>query len=258
MVIFALLALSSNLRTEGVGLSACGAGRLSLAQLGCYFVACLAGVMVVGCTPLCFRAASHPAHLLEAALALEWCSAHASQFGADGGQIVAIGESSGGQLALLLAAGHVPCSVRLAGVIAVSAPFDYRTEALARLHPCVRAAVRRILLRGPFGSDPAAWNMVSPMQHLEMGHLKDVPLLIAFPRSEFFGISFVEKQFDALLCPKLAASTARREGAIVFEEVLDSQLHFSAVGSLKPCLSDDQGFWTAVKNRALQQEEVAK
>merc|ERR1711957_354795 len=228
--------------------------------MGCFLLVVLSfGLLLLPCAMLLplihmrCRKAAHPAHCQEVARVVEWCAEHAAQFGADPAKVVAVGESSGGQLAVLLAAGSVPCGKKLSGVITVSAPFDIRREALARLHSIVRHSVERLIIREPFGLDSSGWAKASPLHHLESGHFpKEVPLLVSYPQSEFFGIKCIENQFAPILCPSLACEVARKQGVTVFEEVLDSRLHVAAVAQLRPVWRRDHAFWSAVDECARQ------
>lgn len=108
------------------------------------------GVAVVAANYRLSPGVQHPAHLQDAAAAVNWVKSHIKEYGGDPAKLFLSGHSAGGYLAVQLAldsrylAGHDIALTDLTGVIAIS-PFLY-VEEVAPQRPKV-----------VWGEDPAGW-----------------------------------------------------------------------------------------------------
>lgn len=114
-----------------------------------------------------------PAQIRDASRAIAWTLRHAENLGGDPSSVFVLGHSAGAHLATLAAAdprwlreqGVDPRA--LAGVLAISAPFD--VEALAREN--------EVRVPTVFGDDHARWRLASPGTHLGASPLP--PMFVA-------------------------------------------------------------------------------
>lgn len=107
----------------------------------------------------------HPAHIEDVSRAVAWAFANVEKYGGDKSRIHLMGHSAGAQLVSLAAcdpswlAKHDLSPAQLAGVIAISGPFDVK-----RLGSSMFTNV--LLVVPAFGTDREQWRRVSPASHL--------------------------------------------------------------------------------------------
>jgi acetyl esterase/lipase len=111
----------------------------------------------------------HPAHVEDAAHAVAWARAHASEYGGDPKKLFVIGHSAGAYLAALLTldprylAAYQMSAKDLAGVVPVSAFFYVDRTGVAPDRP-----------KDVWGTEVAAWKAASPAAYLR----KDAPPML--------------------------------------------------------------------------------
>lgn len=124
----------------------------------------------------------HPAHIEDVARAIAWTQSNIPSYGGDPSAIFLMGHSAGAQLVSLAACDprwlrpHGLRPSQIAGVIAISAPFDVAN--LGRL-PGTGIA----LVQPAFGPSRETWSAVSPSTHL--GRSTPPRFLIAWADGDF-------------------------------------------------------------------------
>lgn len=119
----------------------------------------------------------HPAHIEDVSRAVAWTFANVEKYGGDKGRIHLMGHSAGAQLVSLAACDprwlgkHELQPSQLAGVIAISGPFDVK-------HLGRSLFTNMVLVVPAFGDDVKNWRDVSPATHLGEGD--PPPFLVAW------------------------------------------------------------------------------
>lgn len=150
-----------------------------------------------------------------------WVQRHAGGFGGDAARTVLMGESAGAAhvAAATLRAEFHPAGWHIAGAVLLSGPYNVRLEGLSR--PQFGVATPDPRNEPYFGSDPAAWDAASTVDHVTAAPF---PLLISYSE-----LDLVQMQVQA---GELFARLTSRHGFSPALLVLPRHNHFSQGYSL--------------------------